>query len=79
VRHLSPNEHISPYPRPGMEYWDQLCDLPSYSFFNINNCCKRIPDDTGRYLEKSDVEKLLDDAQSEINHLKKELVNLKHP
>lgn len=55
------------------DFWKRLCKLQTYSFLNVDGRVKRVADTTGGYLDRHEVQTLVDDMQSEINDLRDKL------
>lgn len=56
-------------------YWDKMCQLPRYAFLLTpeGNGVKRVITSMGNHYDVHDVERLIDEMQSEINDLRNRL------
>lgn len=62
-----------PEARPG-KYWARLCALPKFSFLlSPAGGVARVEDTCGNWVEASEVQQLVDDAESRITELEKQL------
>lgn len=60
--------------RPHLKYWDRLCALQPYSFFlSEPPVVKRVPDKTGKWIERHKAQEIVDAAQTEIGELRSAL------
>lgn len=63
--------------REGYEVWDRLCKIPRYGFLLApegNRVVKAL--DIGDWIDRHEAQKVVDDAQSEINILKAQRAEL---
>lgn len=74
---LSSEEKVGSYPRPTRRYEDQLAELPSHSFWLDTNRVRAVRDSNGLWLERLKVEEIVEAAQAEINHLERQMAEMK--
>lgn len=55
------------------KYWDKLNKLQPYSFWLVANGVSRVPDKAGNWLERDKVQELIEQADAEINELRRAL------
>jgi len=69
------NQSIAvPMPRPGKEFWDKLNALPRYMFLlkPSDVGVQKLEDRTGNWIDVHEAQKVVDQAQDEINQLRAE-------
>ncbi|WP_157685184.1 hypothetical protein, partial [Robbsia andropogonis] len=70
---LQPDARVKPAEsgnREGFDYWDRLCAIQPYSFSLHRGSVRRSADQSGNWIERSEAQRVMDDAQSEINSLR---------
>lgn len=60
-----------------MKYWKKLCELPNFSFILKDGGVKRVKDVGGGWVELSEVQTIISNADSRILHLEMHLNNAK--
>lgn len=59
------------------KFWQQLCQLPKFSFLSPpNGGVVRVKDQSGNWVECSEVRRIVDAAEDEISSLRQQLESM---